>query len=55
MNRTIMQFFQWNLPPNGGHWSFLKKESKALSEAGINTLWLPPAYKGGAGSKDTGY
>jgi len=55
MNRTIMQFFEWYLPSDGGHWNFLKNQSKALSEAGINTLWLPPAYKGGGGSKDAGY
>ncbi|MBU3113723.1 alpha-amylase [Clostridium lacusfryxellense] len=55
MNKTIMQFFEWNLPPDGGHWNFLKDQSKALSEAGINTLWLPPAYKGAGGSKDVGY
>jgi len=55
MNRTIMQFFEWNLPTDGGHWNFLKEQSKALSDAGINTLWLPPAYKGGGGSNDAGY
>ena len=55
MNRTIMQFFEWYLPPDGGHWNFLKEQSKALSDAGINTLWLPPAYKGAGGSNDTGY
>jgi len=55
MNRTIMQFFQWNLPSDGGHWNLLKEQSKALSDAGINTLWLPPAYKGGNGSNDAGY
>ena len=55
MNRTIMQFFEWYLPSDGGHWNFLKHHSKELSEAGINTLWLPPAYKGGGGTNDTGY
>ena len=55
MNRTIMQFFEWNLPPDGGHCNFLKEKSKALSDAGINTLWLPPAYKGAGGSNDVGY
>jgi len=55
VNRTIMQFFEWNLPNDGGHWNFLKEKSKALSDAGINTLWLPPAYKGAGGSNDTGY
>ena len=55
MNKTIMQFFEWYLPSDGGHWNFLKDHSKELSEAGINTLWLPPAYKGGGGGNDTGY
>ncbi|MBK5241232.1 alpha-amylase [Clostridium sp.] len=55
MNRTIMQFFEWYLPADGGHWNFLKEHSKELSEAGINTLWLPPAYKGSGGVNDTGY
>jgi len=55
MNKTIMQFFQWDLPSDGEHWNFLKKQSKALSDAGINTLWLPPAYKGAGGKKDAGY
>ena len=55
MNKTIMQFFEWNLPSDGGHWKFLKEHCKALSDVGINTLWLPPAYKGSGGSNDTGY
>jgi len=55
MNRTIMQFFEWNLPSDGGHWNFLKEQMESLSATGINTLWLPPAYKGAAGSNDTGY
>ena len=55
MNKTIMQFFEWNLPPDGGHWNFLKSNCKSLSDVGINTLWLPPAYKGAGGSNDTGY
>jgi len=55
MNKTIMQFFQWDLPSDGGHWNFLKDQSKTLSDAGINTLWLPPAYKGAGGSNDAGY
>jgi len=55
VNKTIMQFFEWNLPSDGGHWNFLRKQSKALSDVGINTLWLPPAYKGSGGSNDAGY
>jgi len=55
MNRTIMQFFEWYLPSDGGHWNFLKDHSKELSDVGVNTLWLPPAYKGGGGVNDTGY
>ncbi|WP_298837978.1 alpha-amylase [Clostridium sp.] len=55
MNKTIMQFFEWNLPPDGGHWNFLKDHSKTLSDVGIDTLWLPPAYKGAGGNNDVGY
>ncbi|HEY5560288.1 MAG TPA: alpha-amylase [Clostridiaceae bacterium] len=55
MNKTIMQFFEWNLTSDGGHWNFLKEHCTTLSDVGINTLWLPPAYKGSAGSNDTGY
>ncbi|MFT5871387.1 MAG: alpha-amylase [Clostridium sp.] len=55
MNKTIMQFFEWYLPSDGGHWNFLKEHSNELSDAGINTLWLPPAYKGAGGSNDVGY
>ncbi|MBU3190845.1 alpha-amylase [Clostridium bowmanii] len=55
MNKTIMQFFEWYLPSDGGHWNFLKEHCKQLSDVGINTLWLPPAYKGGGGINDTGY
>ncbi|MGH4120230.1 alpha-amylase [Clostridium sp.] len=55
MNRTIMQFFEWYLPTDGKHWNFLKEQSKALRDVGINTLWLPPAYKGAGGINDTGY
>lgn len=55
MNKTIMQCFEWNLPSDGGHWNFLREQCKDLSDAGINTLWLPPAYKGSGGSEDNGY
>ena len=55
MNKTIMQFFHWDLSTEDGHWNFLKGESKALGDVGINTLWLPPAFKGGSGGYDVGY
>lgn len=54
-NYTMMQYFEWYLPENGLHWKRLTEQAEALKEAGINMLWLPPAYKGAAGNKSVGY
>ena len=54
-NRTMMQYFEWYLPENGLHWRRLKEQADTLKEAGINMVWLPPAYKGAAGSSSVGY
>lgn len=54
-NRTMMQYFEWYLPDNGLHWKRLAKQASALKEAGINMVWLPPAYKGAAGKSSVGY
>lgn len=54
-NKTIMQFFEWYLPDNGMLWQRAAAQAKHLSEVGINTLWLPPAYKGTSGNKSIGY
>ncbi|RUT36321.1 alpha-amylase [Paenibacillus zeisoli] len=55
VNGTIMQFFEWNTPKDGGHWNHLAAEAANLSDVGITAIWIPPAYKGHAGIDDVGY
>lgn len=54
-NCTMMQYFEWYLPENGLHWKRLAKQAPALKAAGINMVWLPPAYKGATGKSSVGY
>lgn len=37
------------------HWKRAAAQAVELKEAGINMVWLPPAYKGAAGSASVGY
>ena len=50
-----MQYFEWYLPENGLHWKRVSVQAKELKKAGINMVWLPPAYKGANGNKSVGY
>lgn len=54
-NQTMMQYFEWYLPKDGQHWKRLEEQAAALKKAGISMVWLPPAYKGAAGSSSVGY
>lgn len=54
-NKTIMQYFEWYLPNDGLFWKRLAKQAKNIKEAGIDALWLPPAYKGASGRRSVGY
>lgn len=54
-NETMIQYFEWYLPEDAGHWKRCTKAAKELAEAGITFAWLPPAYKGQAGIHDVGY
>ena len=54
-NKTLMQYFEWYLPENGLHWERCVAQAAELKSAGIHMVWLPPAYKGAAGSKSVGY
>ena len=54
-NQTIIQFFEWYLPEDAGHWRRAAEEAAFLSNLGITDVWLPPAYKGQAGIYDVGY
>jgi alpha-amylase len=54
LNGVMMQFFHWYSPQNG-LWNEVKEKAKQLSELGVTSLWLPPAYKGAGGGYDVGY
>lgn len=54
-NGAMMQFFHWYTPNDGSLWKQLAEQARSLSEAGVTSVWLPPAYKGAAGAEDTGY
>lgn len=51
----MMQYFEWYLPSSGLLWERLAASAGKLKKAGINMLWLPPAYKGADGAKSVGY
>ncbi|QKG56625.1 alpha-amylase [Hymenobacter sp. BRD128] len=55
---TMMQGFYWDVPQSTSGqtwWQVLSGQASELSQAGITAMWLPPAYKGAAGSNDDGY
>ncbi len=54
-NGTMMQGFEWYLDADGTHWANLESKASELANAGITSLWLPPAYKGANGGNDVGY
>ncbi len=53
-NGTMMQYFEWYLPPRM-LWKQLRKEAKQLAAEGITGVWIPPCYKGAGGIDDVGY
>ncbi|BAY67813.1 alpha-amylase [Trichormus variabilis NIES-23] len=55
MNGTMMQYFHWYIPNDGNLWSKVEASAPELADAGFTAMWLPPAYKGFAGSFDVGY
>lgn len=54
-NKTMMQYFEWYLPEDGRFWNRCAAQAAAIKKAGINMVWLPPAYKGASGEKSVGY
>ncbi len=54
-NRTIIQFFEWYLPSDAGHWKHTMLQAEKLKGLGITEVWLPPAYKCANGINDVGY
>lgn len=55
MNPTMIQFFHWYSDGNARLWQKVQKQAPHLSELGITSVWLPPAYKGAAGGYSVGY
>lgn len=54
-NQCMMQYFEWNVPPDGLLWRRVAAQAKSLRSFGIDIVWLPPGYKGAAGGFDVGY
>lgn len=54
-NGVMMQYFHWYTEDDGTLWKQLENNASALAEAGITSVWLPPAYKGTSGKSDVGY
>ena len=55
LNGVMMQYFHWYVPADGTLWQEAAARARALAEAGITGVWLPPAYKGVGGGYDVGY
>ena len=55
MNGTMIQFFHWYTEGNGKLWKEVKEKAQYLSEIGITSVWLPPAYKADGGGYSVGY
>ena len=55
MNGTMLQGFEWDLPADGRHWRRLAFWARGLACCGFTAVWLPPASKGNAGTRDVGY
>src|SRR5690554_370401 len=51
---VMIQFFEWYLPADGGHWERLQNAVPDLAALGVSGIWIPPCYKG-TGPEDTGY
>ncbi|KAL8814639.1 MAG: hypothetical protein Q9223_006153 [Gallowayella weberi] len=45
-NATMMQAFEWYVPPDQQHWNRLCEAIAGLKATGIDNLWIPPACKG---------
>lgn len=50
-----MQYFEWYMNCNKNLWNIVKKKGEELSNIGVTSIWLPPAYKGAGGAMDVGY
>lgn len=54
-NQTLIQFFHWYYNEEQNLWTKVVNEASHLKEIGVTSVWLPPAYKAGAGGYSVGY
>lgn len=56
MKRPIMlQGFEWDIEAEDNLWDGLKHKISYLKSIGVSSIWLPPAFKGHHGARDSGY
>lgn len=53
--KTMLQGFEWYITHEDEHWKSMTEKIKSLKEMGIDSIWLPPAFKGHSGNQDSGY
>src|SRR4051794_2159852 len=53
-NGVMMQYFHWYNTQGDNLWQKVATEAPNLKAAGIDALWLPPAYKA-TNADDVGY
>jgi len=54
-NGTMLQSFHWYSESNEKFWNQVVEDAPHWAELGINSVWLPPAYKGTVGGYSNGY
>ena len=52
---VMMQAFYWDVPAGGNWWNTVNGKVTAWSNAGIGSIWLPPASKAQNGAFSMGY
>jgi hypothetical protein len=45
---TLLQGFEWYLPPDAQHWSRLARRAAEFADAGVTAVWIPPVRRGGS-------
>src|SRR5690554_1424696 len=53
--KTMIQAFEWYINHDDKHWENLLGKVGSFKDLGLNQVWLPPAFKGQKGTKDSGY
>ncbi|HWI91298.1 MAG TPA: alpha-amylase [Flavisolibacter sp.] len=54
-NGTMIQLFHWYTPADRNFWKLTKEKATEISQLGITSVWLPPAFKAASGANSVGY